>query len=74
MAAEQNETFPKRLQRLREQRGVSRRVLSELCGMNENQISRYEKGLRKPNQDSLCALADYFDVSVDYLLCREKRL
>lgn len=72
MAAERNETFPKRLQRLREQRGVSRRVLSELCGMNENQVARFEKGQRKPNQDALCALADYFDVSVDYLLCREK--
>lgn len=72
MAAERNETFPKRLQRLREQRGVSRRVLSELCGMNENQISRFEKGQRKPNQDALCAIADYFGVTVDYLLCREK--
>ena len=72
MAAERNETFPKRLQRMREQRGVSRRVLSELCGMNENQVARFEKGQRKPNQDALCALADYFDVSVDYLLCREK--
>lgn len=71
MAAERNETFPKRLQRLREQRGVSRRVLSELCGMNENQVARFEKGQRKPNQDALCALADYFDVSVDYLLCRK---
>ncbi len=73
MAAEKNETFPKRLQRLREQRGVSRRVLSELCGMNYNQVTRFERGERKPNQDNLCALADYFQVTVDYLLCREEK-
>ena len=72
MAAERNETFPKRLQRIREQRGVSRRVLSELCGMNPNQVTRYERGERKPTADALCALAEYFNVSVDYLLCRER--
>lgn len=70
MAAERNETFSKRLQRLREQRGVSRRVLSELCGLSMNVISNYERGKRRPNPDAICALADYFGVSTDYLLCR----
>lgn len=71
MAAERNETFPKRLQRLREHRGVSRRVLSELCGLDEHAVRRFERGERKPKPEALIALADYFDVSVDYLLCRE---
>ena len=70
MAAERNEIFSKRLQRLREKRGVSRAVLSELCGLNPGQIRRYERGERKPTPEALCALADYFGVSVDYLLCR----
>lgn len=70
MAAERNETFPKRLQRLREQRGVSRRVLSELCGLNDKAVVRFERGERKPSPDALCAMADYFGVTVDYLLCR----
>lgn len=70
MAAERNETFSKRLQRLREERGVSRRVLSELCGLNDKMVTRYERGERKPGPDALCALADYFNVSTDYLLCR----
>lgn len=73
MAAERNETFSKRLQRLREQRGVSRRVLSELCGLNDKAIVRFERGERKPGPDALCAMADYFGVSVDYLLCREEK-
>jgi len=71
MAAEHNETFPKRLQRMREQKGVSRRVLSELCGLDEHAIRRFERGERKPKPEALIAMADYFDVSVDYLLCRK---
>ena len=67
------DTFPKRLQWLRERRGISRRVLSELCGLNKNQIARYERGEQAPNLASLVALADFFDVSVDYLLCRERK-
>lgn len=69
-AMEKNENFPKRLQRLRERKGVSRRVLSELCGLSMNVISNYERGKRRPNADAICALADYFGVSADYLLCR----
>lgn len=72
MAAERNEKFPKRLQRLREQKGISRRVLSELCGLGTNQIARYERGEQSPNATSLVALAEFFDVTVDYLLCRKK--
>lgn len=70
MAAERNETFPKRLQRLREQRGVSQRTLSQLCGLDDHAVRRFERGERNPKADALCALADYFEVSVDYLLCR----
>lgn len=73
MAAEKNETFAKRLQRLRERKGISRAVLSELCGLSRNQVARYEHGERKPTPDALIAMADYFGVSVDYLLCREEK-
>ena len=64
------QTFPERLQYLREKRGISRFVLSELCGLGKNQIARYERGERVPNADALVALSDFFEVSVDYLLCR----
>lgn len=39
-------------------------------GMSQNTISRYETGAREPSRDDLIAIADYFDVSVDYLLGR----
>ena len=68
--AEAPDTFAGRLQWLREKRRISRRVLSELCGLNKNTIARYERGENEPTLASLVALADYFDVSVDYLLCR----
>lgn len=38
--------------------------------MNQNTISRYETGEREADYDTLIALADFFDVSIDYLLGR----
>ncbi|MBR7149477.1 MAG: helix-turn-helix transcriptional regulator [Oscillospiraceae bacterium] len=70
--AREVKTFAKRLQNLREKRRISRCVLSELCGLSKNQISRYERGEQMPNADALCALAEFFGVSTDYLLCRDK--
>lgn len=65
--------FREKLRRLRENRGVSMRVLSELCGLNSNAIRRYENGEDEPTLHSLVAIADYFDVTVDYLLGRENK-
>lgn len=62
--------FPERLRRLREREGKSRIVISQLCGLPDSAIRRYERGEIKPNVDSLIAIADYFGVSVDYLLGR----
>lgn len=64
-------TFPRKLQYLRERRGISRHVLSELCGLSKNMIARYERGEQEPTMASLVALADFFEVSVDYLICRK---
>lgn len=64
--------FAKRLQKLRERRGMSRYILSQLCGLSKNQIARYERGERAPTADALCELADIFGVSVDYLLGRDE--
>lgn len=62
--------FPVRLRRLREREGKSRVVLSQLCGLPDGAIRKYERGEITPNVDSLIAIADYFRVSVDYLLGR----
>lgn len=62
--------FPKRLQQLRERKRINRKVLSELCGLSKNSISRYERGDCEPKASALYILADFFGVTVDYLLCR----
>ena len=63
--------FPRRLQALRERRRISRRVLSELCGLSRGAISRYERGERMPALDDAAQIADFFGVSLDYLVGRE---
>lgn len=62
--------FPARLRRLREREGKSRVVLSQLCGLPDSSIRRYERGDAKPTMDSLVAIADHFCVSIDYLVGR----
>lgn len=70
---EYQNAFPAKLRVLREQRRLSRHALSELCGLSRNVIGMYERGEKAPSVDALVSLADYFGVSVDYLLGREKK-
>jgi len=65
------EVFPVRLRNLRERHRLKRVVLSELCGLNRNAVARYESGLCFPSVEAICEIADYFGVSVDYLLGRK---
>lgn len=62
--------FPDRLRKLREREGKSRIVLSQLCGLPDGAVRKYERREAKPNIDSLVAIADHFNVSTDYLLGR----
>lgn len=59
-----------RLKELRENRGISQLKLALDLNMNQNSISRYENGIRQADYKTLIALADYFNVSIDYLLER----
>lgn len=59
-----------RLRELRKQRGISQLKLAMDLGMNQNTISRYENGEREADYQTLILLADYFNVSIDYLLER----
>lgn len=60
-----------RLKELRKARGISQvKLAMDLC-MNQNTVSRYENGEREADYKTLCLIADYFDVSLDYLLGRK---
>lgn len=62
--------FPARLRKLREEKRQSRVIVSELCGLDRDAVRNYERGERIPTMDALVALADYFEVSLDYLTGR----
>ena len=57
-----------RLKQLREQKNISQQKLAIALAMNQNTISRYETGEREADYSTLIKIADYFDVSIDYLL------
>lgn len=59
-----------KLKYLREKRKISQLKLAVDLNMNQNSISRYENGQREADYATLIAFADYFDVSIDYLLDR----
>ena len=59
-----------RLKELRKARHITQQKLAMDLNMNQNSISRYETGEREADYRTLILFADYFDVSIDYLLER----
>ncbi|MBQ8371367.1 MAG: helix-turn-helix transcriptional regulator [Clostridia bacterium] len=59
-----------RLKRLRKERNISQLKLAIDLNMNQNTVSRYENMEREADYETLVRIADYFDVSLDYLLGR----
>ncbi len=59
-----------RLRELRKAKGLSQLRLAMELGLNQNSISRYESGVREADYQTLISIADYFHVSIDYLLER----
>ena len=59
-----------RLKELRVSKSISQVKLAIDLDLNQNSISRYENGVREADYKTLIKLADYFDVSIDYLLGR----
>jgi transcriptional regulator with XRE-family HTH domain len=59
-----------RLKQLRTARGVSQVRLAMELSVSQHTISRYETGEREADYAMLIRIADYFDVSIDYLLER----
>lgn len=59
-----------RLKELRKSKGISQLTLATDLNTNQNTISRYETGDREPGIMELIKIADYFHVSIDYLVGR----
>ena len=60
-------TMKNRIKKLRIESGLTQMELAEKVGMANNTLSRYENEKRKPKEEVLQKLADFFDVSVPYL-------
>jgi len=60
-----------RLKELREKKGISLLALSKIISVSDGQLGKYEKGLSEPRPDVRQELADYFGVSVAYLMGHE---
>ena len=59
-----------RLKEIRKSKRISQLKMAIDLNMSQNTISRYETGEREPGISELIKIAEYFDISVDYLLER----
>jgi transcriptional regulator with XRE-family HTH domain len=64
--------FGERLRYLREEKEITRDVLAKKLNVSYSAVSKYETGVRFPDREALIKLADIFQVSLDYLLCRSE--
>ena len=62
--------FSERLTFLQNNRSLSKKDVYSACNISRIAYYRYESGERLPTYEVLAALADFFGVSVDYLMCR----
>ncbi len=60
--------FGKRIKALRESKALSQKELGEIVHVSPNSISAYERGVKNPPIHVLIGLAQFFNVSVDYIL------
>ena len=62
-----------RLKQLRTENDVSQSDIAKLLDVTRQAYSRYERGDREPDLEMLCKLADYYGVTVDYLIGHESK-
>lgn len=62
-----NTKFCERLKELRIEKGLGQVELSEAINVSKGIISLWENGLREPKLSNLIIMAQYFDVTIDYL-------
>ena len=65
-------TFSEHLFYLRETRNLKQDDVADAVGVTTRAYRNYERGLREPQMSTLIALADFYDLSLDALVCRER--
>lgn len=60
--------FSERLKYLRRRKGITQMELGRFLGYRDTTISNYENAVHQPDYDTLIQIAEYFDVSIDFLI------
>ncbi len=55
---------------LRAEKGIYQKELADYLKVSIGTVSNYEQGIHNPDFDTLCSIADFYEVSLDYLLGR----
>ena len=63
-------TFSEHLLQLRKDKGIKQPELAEQLGISLRAYQYYEQGEREPSLSTLVALADFYNISLDELVCR----
>ena len=63
--------FKHRLNQTRKSKGITAQQMADLLCINIRAYRKYESGDTNPPLDNLVKIADYLNVSTDYLLCRD---
>lgn len=61
-----------RLKEIREHKRITQAELAKALKISPSAVGMYEQGRREPDHETLNKIADFFNVSIDYLLGREK--
>jgi transcriptional regulator with XRE-family HTH domain len=64
-------TFGERLRSLRNGRGLTQKECGKLFQLSESAIGMYERDQREPSLELVRRIADYFEVTIDYILGRD---
>lgn len=64
--------LPNMLKQVRKEKDITQTEIAEVLGISQKVYSTYEVGTREPNIDILIKMADYFGVSIDFLVGRYK--
>lgn len=64
------ENMENNLRKLRKEHKLTQVALQMQTGIEQSLLSKFENGERIPPTESLIILADFYNVSIDYLLCR----
>ena len=63
--------FAEILKELIQERNLSQTALAQIIGVSQKAIDYWERAINEPKATYIIRLADYFDISADYLLGRE---